>query len=131
VNSQTKYLIGYQRQLWEDFTIGFQYFGEYMHDYSEYRKNLPSGFPGEKRLHDLIALRLTQFLKHQTLRLSFFSFYSPTEDDYLLNPEIKYNFSDYLWAAAGANIFGGGEEWNQFGQMDKNDNIYTQIRYEF
>jgi len=130
-NSQTKYLIGYQRQLWEDFTIGFQYFGEYMHDYSEYRKNLPSGFPGEKRLHDLIALRLTQFLKHQTLRLSFFSFYSPTEDDYLLNPEIKYNFSDYLWAAAGANIFGGGEEWNQFGQMDKNDNIYTQIRYEF
>lgn len=130
-NSQTKYLIGYQRQLWEDFTIGLQYFGEYMHNNSEYNNNLPSGFPHEKKLHDLIALRLMQFLKHQTLRLSFFTFYSPAEGDYMLNPEIKYNFSDYLWAAAGANIFGGGDEWTQFGQLDRNDNIYTQIRYEF
>lgn len=130
-NSQTKYLIGYQRQLWEDFTIGLQYFGEYMHDYSEYKKNLPSGFPQEKKLHDLVTVRLTQFLEHQTLRLSFFSFYSPADSDYMLNPEIKYNFSDYVWAAAGANIFGGGDEWSQFGQLEENDNVYLQIRYEF
>ncbi|RJQ20551.1 MAG: hypothetical protein C4560_04955 [Nitrospiraceae bacterium] len=130
-NSQTKFLIGYQRQLWEDFTIGLQYFGEYMHDYSEYEKNLPSGFPQEKKYHDLASARLTQFLMHQTLRLSFFAFYSPSYEDYLLNPEIKYNFSDSVWAATGANIFGGGEEWDQFGQLDKNDNIYLQMRYEF
>lgn len=130
-NSQTKFLIGYQKQLWEDFTIGLQYFGEYMHDYSEYKKNLPSGFPEEKRYHDLASVRVTQFLIHQTLKLSLFSFYSPSDSDYLLNPEIKYNFSDSVWAAVGANIFGGGAEWNQFGQLDQNDNIYTQIRYEF
>jgi hypothetical protein len=130
-NSQTKFLIGYQKQLWEDFTIGLQYFGEYMHDYSEYKKNLPSGFPEEKRYHDLASVRVTQFLVHQTLKLSLFSFYSPSDRDYLLNPEIKYNFSDSVWAAFGANIFGGGAEWDQFGQLDQNDNIYTQIRYEF
>jgi hypothetical protein len=130
-NSQTKFLIGYQRQLWEDFTIGLQYFGEYMHDYSEYEKNLPSGFPQEKKLHDLASVRLTQFLIHQTLKLSLFSFYSPADKDYLLNPEIKYNFTDSVWASIGANIFGDGEEWNQFGQLDNNDNIYLQVRYEF
>ncbi|MBI4684398.1 MAG: hypothetical protein HY755_04280 [Nitrospirae bacterium] len=130
-NSQTRVLIGHQRQIWEDFTIGLQYYGEYMHDYSAYVKNLPSGFPKEKRLHDLASVRLTQFLIHQTLRLSFFSFWSPSDSDYLLNPEIKYNFSDHVWAAIGGNIFGGGEERNQFGQLDKNDNVYLQVRYEF
>ncbi len=130
-NSQSKFLIAYQRQMWEDFTIGLQYYDEYMHDYSEYKKNLPPGFPKEKKLHQLTTIRLTQFLRHQTLRLSFFSFYSPSDGDYLLNPEIKYNLSDYVWAAVGANIFGGGEAWNQFGQLRKNDNLYVQIRYEF
>lgn len=130
-NSHSRYLIGYQRQMWEDFTIGLQYYGEYMHDYSEYEKNLPSGFPQEKRYHDLVSARLTQFLIHQTLKLSFFVFYNPSYKDYLLNPEVKYNFTDSVWAAVGANIFGGGEKWNQFGQLDKNDNIYLQLRYEF
>jgi hypothetical protein len=130
-NSQTKFLVGYQRQIWEDFTVGLQYYGEYMHDYSEYERNLPAGFPKERKLHQLVTLRLTQFLIHQTLRLSFFSFWSPSDGDYMLNPEIKYNFSDQIWAAIGANIFGGGEDWSQFGQLDKNDNVYLQLRYEF
>ncbi len=130
-NSQTKFLVGYQRQLWEDFTIGLQYYGEYMHDYSEYKKNHPAGLPIDKRFYQLSTIRLTQFLMHQTMRLSFFSFYSPSDGDYMLNPEIKYNFSDHIWAAVGGNIFGEGERWSQFGQLDKNDNIYLQLRYEF
>jgi hypothetical protein len=130
-NSQTRFLIGYQRQIWEDFTIGIQYYGEYMHNYSTYVRNLPPGFPQERRFHELTTIRLTQFLMHQTLRLSFFAFYSPSDGDYMLNPEIKYNFSDHVWSAMGANIFGGGKASSQFGQFDKNDNIYVQVRYEF
>lgn len=130
-NSRTKFLIGYQRQLWEDFTVGLQYYGEYMHDYSEYARNLPPGFPKEKRLQDLVTVRLTQFLKHQTLRLSFFSFYSPSDGDYFLNPEIKYSFTDHIWGAIGGIIFGGSEARFQFGQFDRNDNLYIQVRYEF
>lgn len=130
-NSQGRFLIGYQRQIWEDFTAGLQYYGEYMHDYSEYDDNLPAGFPQEKKFYDLTSARLTQFLIHQTLRLSFFAFYSPAYEDYMLNPEVKYNFTDSVWAAAGANVFGGGDEWDQFGSLDKNDNVYLQVRYEF
>lgn len=130
-NSRSKFLIGYQRQLWEDFTLGIQYYGEYMHDYSAYERNLPLGFPKERKLRDLFAVRLTQFLRHQTLRLSFFSFYSPSDGDYLLNPEIKYSFTDHVWAATGAVFFGGDESRLQFGHMDKNDNVYLQVRYEF
>lgn len=130
-NSQTRFLVGYQRQLWEDFTIGVQYYAEYMHDYTAYKNSLPSGFPQERRLHELVSIRLTQFHFHQTLKLSWFTFWSPSDNDYLLNPEVKYNFTDHIWAAVGANIFGGGEKRGQFGQLDKNDNIYLQVRYEF
>jgi len=130
-NSQTRFLVGYQRQMWEDFTLGLQYYVEYMHEYSAYVSNQPSGFPKDRKYHDLTAVRLTQFLMHQTMRLSFFAFYSPSVGDYLLNPEIKYNFTDHIWAAIGAMSFGGGETWSQFGQLDKNDNVYLQVRYEF
>jgi hypothetical protein len=130
-NSQMRYLIGYQRQLWEDFTVGLQYYGEYMQDYSAYVQNLPSGFPQEKCLNQLTSIRLTQFMIHQTLRLSFFAFYGLSDRDYMLNPEVKYNITDSIWIALGGNVFGGGNPWNRFGQFAKNDNIYTQVRYEF
>lgn len=130
-NSQTRYLIGYQRQLWEDFTLGLQYYGEYMQDYSAYIQNLPAGFPQEKHLHQLATMRLTQFLMNQTLRLSFFTFYGLSDGDYMLNPEVKYNLTDAIWLAMGGNVFGGGKPWSQFGQFAKNDNVYTQMRYEF
>ncbi|TAN45160.1 MAG: hypothetical protein EPN22_03965 [Nitrospirae bacterium] len=130
-NPQTRFLIGYQKQLWEDFTAGFQYYTEYMRRYEEYVKNLPAGFPKERRVHELATIRLTQMLMHQTLRLSLFSIYSPSDGDHLLNPEVKYNFSDNVWAALGANFFGGGERRNQFGQLARNDNAYIQVRYEF
>ncbi|MCC6345722.1 MAG: hypothetical protein IT388_00890 [Nitrospirales bacterium] len=130
-NSQARFLLGYQRQLWEDGTLGLQYYAEYMRDHSAYEETLPPGFPKERKIRHLTSARFTQFFLHQTLRLSFFSFYSPTEGDYLLNPEAKYNFTDRIWAALGVMAFGGGEPWSQFGQLDRNDNLYLQMRYEF
>lgn len=129
-NSQVRWLLGYQRQLWEDFTVGCQYYGERMLDYGSYTATLPAGMPGERRLHNLVSLRLTQLLLHQTLKLSFFAFLDPDAGDYLLNPELKYNFTDRVWGALGGNFFGGGEAWGQFGQLERNDNLYLQMRYE-
>jgi hypothetical protein len=68
---------------------------------------------------------------HQTLRLSFFAFYGLSDRDYMLNPEVKYNLTDSVWIALGGNVFGGEKKYTQFGQFAKNDNVYTQIRYEF
>jgi hypothetical protein len=130
-NSQAKYLIGYQGQLWEDFTYGVQYYGEYLQDYAAYVQNQPPGFPLQKRGYQLTSIRLTQFMIHQTLRLSFFAFYGLSDGDYLLNPEVKYNLTDSIWVAIGGTVFGGGEETTQFGQFAEDDNVYSQVRYEF
>ena len=67
---------------------------------------------------------------HQALRLSLFVFYSPSDEDYMLNPEVKYKFTDKVWAAVGGNVF-DGNSGGRFGQLDKNDNAYLQMRYEF
>ena len=108
-----------------------QYYARYRHDSDAYKESLPAGFTMEEQCQELMTVRLTQQLSHQTMRLSFFAFWSLSDNDYMLIPEIKYNFTDHMWAAAGANIFGGGQEWNQFGSLDSNDNIYVQMRYEF
>ena len=130
-NSMVKYLAGYQQQLWSEFTAGVQYYGEYLLDYAPYRDTLPSGFPAQDRLRQLLTLRLTQFFHYQTLRLSLFSFYSPTDEDYNFIPEVRYSFTDALWGAVGANFFGGKKQTTFFGQLDKNDNLYVTMRYEF
>lgn len=130
-NSMLKYLAGYQRQFRTDFTAAFQYYGEYLSDYGPYRAALPGGLPVQDRLGQLLTFRLTQLLRYQTLRLSLFAFYSPTDEDYYLIPEVRYSFTDALWGAVGANVFGGGKNTTPFGQLDKNDNVYVIARYEF
>jgi hypothetical protein len=130
-NSSSRLMLTYKRQLMEDFSIGLQYYIEYMQKYPRYETTLPAGYAKRDRLYQLTTMRLTRMLLHQNLTLSLFVFYSPSDGDYMLNPEGKYKFTDNIWAAVGANVFGGGKEWSQFGQLDKNDNMYLQARYEF
>ncbi len=130
-NPQTKFLVGYSRQIWEDFTMGLQYYLEYMHHHGEFIQSLPTGFPGQDRIRELITLRLTQLYYYQTLRFSLFVFYSPTDDDYYLIPEVRYNINDAMSVTGGLNIFDGKHAATFFGQFDKDDNIYTYVRYEF
>lgn len=130
-NSQVRLLVGYQIQVWEEGTLGLQYYTEIMQKYDAYSQTLPSGFPGEERTTGYLTVRVTQFFRNQTLRLSWFSFVSPDEGDYLLNPEITYHFTDQIWGAAGLMVFDGGDPWSRFGQLDDNDHGYVQVRYEW
>ena len=130
-NSKWKFLAGYRKDMGGDFTVGVQYYSEIMDNYSSYEDNLPSASPKEDRVRDYATLRLTKMLMYQNLRLSLFGIYSPSDKDYLVNPEGSYKLSDELSVTLGSNVFGGQENFTQFGQLDKNDNLYTNLRYEF
>ncbi len=130
-NSSFRYLVGYQQQPWEDFTVGLQYYGELMFHYDAYRATLPSGFPAQDRHRQLMTLRLMQLFWNQTLRVGVFAFFSPTDQDYYLIPEIRYSFNDNLWISVTGNIFGGRHATTFFGQFDANDNLAVTARYEF
>lgn len=129
-NSQSRLLIGYQIQPIEDLSLGFQYYTEYMHDYGAYRAALPAGFPVDERWSHTVTARLTQLFLHQTLRLSMYALYNASNDDHFVNPELRYSFTDRVWGAVGANLF-GSKPWGQFGQLARDDNVYLQVRYEF
>lgn len=130
-NSQTRFLAGYQRALGQNLTLGVQYYGERIQNYDRYVDNLPSQFPGREELRHTLSLRVNRLLKYQTVQLSFFTFYSPNENDYYVNPEIRYEFGDGVWVAAGGNILGGEKDHTFFGQFEKNDNGYFVLRYAF
>lgn len=129
-NSQLRFLGGYQRQLWEDGTLGVQYYLEIMQDYTAYKQSWPAGLPRQRNLRDVVTLRFEQFFAHQTWRLSVMGFYSPADADFLLQPALSYKFSDRLSGAIGANIFGGRDRWTMFGQFNKNDNVYGSVRFD-
>ena len=130
-NSQTRFLVGYQKQLWPEFTLGAQYYVEVMDDFDAYKRSLPAGFARTAKYWDIVTVRLTQFLGHQTWKLSLFAYYSPADNDYLLQPQLSYKASDDLSVALGGNVFGGEKRTTFFGQFDQDDNAYLNLRYDF
>lgn len=128
-NSQTRLLVAWQTQPWEDFSLNLQYYAERMHDYAAYRAALPVGFPAERHTNHTVGFRATHLFLHQTLRLSVYASRANNGDAFI-NPELLYSFSDRVWGAFGANVF-DGKPWGQFGQLSRDDNLYLQLRYEF
>ena len=104
-NSSLKYLIGYEEQPWGDFTVRAQYFLEQMLDFHAYQTFLPAGAPKRKEFRHLLFLRLTQFLRYQTVGLSLVALYSPSDEDGDLNPQLSYKITDQWSIALGANFF--------------------------
>ena len=129
-NSQMRLLAAYQIQPKEDLSLGLQYYAEHMYDYDAYLAALPTSFPADKRWSHAVTARLTQFFLHQTLRFSAYASYNASNGDRFVNPELRYSFTDKVWGALGANLF-GGKPWGQFGQLSRDDHLYLQVRYEF
>jgi hypothetical protein len=86
--------------------------------------------PADKRWNHTLGLRATQSLLHQTLRLPIYASRDASNDDYFISPELRYSFTDRIWGALGANVF-GGKPRGPFGQLARDDNLYLQLRYEF
>ena len=130
-NSQSRFLVGYQRQMAEDLHLDVQYYAEIMSKHSGYLKTLPPGFPAGDELRDIITIRLEQFLEYHTWKLTLFTFYGRTDEDYLVQPQMTHNISDDLSLTLGGNIFGGRDETTFLAQFDRDDNAYLSARFDF
>jgi len=129
-NSEMRYLIGYTQDLARNFNTSLQYYVEHMLNYSNYTSNLSGGHARDRDRH-VITLQLTKLLMNQNLELSFASYYSPSDEDAYLRPNIRYKYTDKIIMEAGANIFVGDAPYTFFGQFEKNTNIYVAVRYSF
>ena len=130
-NSEWRFLIGYEQELWPEITANVQYYQEWLQDYDAYVSNLPSGISARDEHRHLITLRLTQLLMNQNLTLSLFTFYSPSDEDAYLRPNVSYKLDDHWTASVGGNVFLGKKQHTFFGQFEDNSNIYASLRYGF
>ncbi|WP_321329839.1 hypothetical protein [uncultured Ilyobacter sp.] len=132
-NSYLKFLLGYKREAGRDFTVGIQYYLEHMMDYDNYRESLPDSFSQYTRHKNrsMFALRLSKLVMQQKLKYELFTFYSPTDEDGYINPDILYKWTDDLSTSLGMNIFYGKDFHTDFAQLKDNTNIYLRIRYSF
>ena len=127
-NSQLRGLVGYERELFRNFTAGIQYYVEWTLDYDRLiaGSSWPQFEPPERR--HLFTTRLTRRLLQQTLTLSLFVFAAPWDGDGYLKPELTYNWTDALTVSGGANILLGPDP-TFFGQLENNSNVFARIRY--
>ena len=124
-NSTMRYFAGYERQVATDFNATLQYYGEWLqhHDLAA---------PGTDEYYHLLTLRLEKLALYQTLRLSLFSFWSPTDEDAYLRPIVAYNLSDDVKVTFGGNVFLAGKEGRgTFGPFEQDDNVYVRLRASF
>ncbi|MGM0540278.1 MAG: hypothetical protein ACQERT_13895 [Thermodesulfobacteriota bacterium] len=130
-NSELRLLAGYEQELAHELTGSVQYYLEHMLDYGSYRDALPAGMEARDEDRQVITLRLTKLLLNQDLTLSLFTFYSPTDQDIYIRPNVSYEWTDSWTVEAGGNIFQGEQEWTFFGQFEDNSNLYAAVRYSF
>jgi len=130
-NSFFKFLAGYSQDMGNDLRLGFQYLFEQRLDYASYKDNLLAADYVFDEYRHLLTQRLTKQFLSQTLTVSLFNFYSPSDKDGYARPSVSYDVSDQLKVTVGANIPWGEDVTTEFGQMRRNKNIYVRIKYSF
>lgn len=139
-NSETRGLVGFERQWWSDFTGGMQFYWEGMQDHDRTAEALDGAIamgadPKDLYLKDenrtLLTVRLQQFMKYQTVNATLFGYYSPSDEDAYVRLSVAYDYSDQLKLTVGSNLFTGDDERTMFGMNENNDNVYARVRFSF
>ncbi len=130
-NSELRFLVGYEREVARNLTMGWQYYLEYMMQYDEYQDNLPAGSHSRDEDRHVITFDVTQLLWNQNLELSMFSFYSPSDNDMYLRPKVEYQVDDNWSVEVGGNIFAGEHRYTFFNQFRDNTNVFAAVRFGF
>jgi hypothetical protein len=102
----------------------------WIQDYDELIGNSPEPEFEPPEADHTFTIRLSWLLRQQTLLLSLFTFYSPSEDDAYLRPVIEYDWSDAVKLTLGGNVLLGPDK-SFFGQLENNTNVYARVRYSF
>jgi len=135
-NSQDRWLVGYEHEIWPDATLAIQLYGERMLDYPAYFRAAQAAFaagqgPKPLKRHRLFAtLNLRAQWLNQTLTTSLFVM-AIQHGGRMFNPELSYAVNDALTVSAGAHVFTKGPDSWLLGMMKHDDNAYLWARWSF
>ncbi len=132
-NSEARFLLGYEQEIVQNFSIGVQYYVEWMQDYNGYvsaQEQIGARVIRNEVRHTLTN-RLTLMTHQQNVTWSLFTFFSPSDLDAYFRPSVSYKVTDAWLLETGGNFFVGKHEYSFFGQFVNNNNVYAAIRYSF
>ncbi|MFH1687546.1 MAG: hypothetical protein ABIE70_08500 [bacterium] len=131
-NSSVTGMIGFERQVATNLTANLQWQTDHMIDHKAYAEQRQGAqmFARDEQRH-LVTSRVTKLLMDETLTLSAFVFFSPSDEDMYGRFSAGYKYSDELTLALGVNVFDGSSEATDFGQFQLNDNVYAKMTYGF
>ena len=130
-NSSMNGLLGFERQVAANLTANIQWQADYMLDYDTFASQQRPGVFIRDETRHLLTSRITKLLNSELITLSAFVFYSPSDGDAYVRLSASYRYTDEVTLAAGGNIFTGRHDNTEFGQFQKNDNVYLKMTYGF
>ena len=130
-NSQVRGFVGLEKSLGNDWTVGGQYYAEYMLHYNRYRDGLPTGAPIFDQVRSTVTGRVTKFMSNQTVTVSLFGYWGVSDDDWHVRPSVGYKLTDAVNWTIGGSLIGGNRPYTTFGQFRNNSNLFTRLRYSF
>lgn len=136
-NSQYRYMVGYEREVATDVTLGLQWYGEVMNNHASYLAAAEPAFQaglGPKPLpahRKIVTANLRALWMNQTLTTSMFFMGIGDAGGRMLNPDVHYAVTDSFSVNAGGHAFWGGHGTGMLGTMKHDDNIYMNLKWTF
>lgn len=130
-NSSMSAMLGFERQIATNLTANLQWQVTKLQDYDIFESQQIPGSHYQDEIKHLVTSRWTKMLKDETVMLSGFIFYSPSDEDMYLRFSAEYKYSDEITLTFGGNVFDGTYANTDFGQSALNDNLYTKMTYNF
>lgn len=136
-NSQYRYLVGYEREVMTDVTLGLQWYGEVMKNHAAYLAAAqpafqaglgPEPLPSHRKI---VTANLRALWMNQTLTTSLFFMGVGDGGGRMVNPDIHYAVTDEFSVNVGGHVFRGGPDSWMLGMMKHNDNVYMNAKWMF
>lgn len=130
-NSLWKGLLGYSHELWNEATLGIQYYVEQDQHWSRHLERLPPDAYRRQQTRETWTMRLSQALFDQTVQASLMVFHSPDDRDTHWRPRVSWKVTDAWELSAGANHFAGEDPHTRFGQFKRASNVFMAVKSWF
>ena len=130
-NSQSRWLVGYERELVKNLTGSAQLYLERISNSDALKASslTPEFDPNKSRV--LFTQRLMYRALQQTLTLNAFNFYSTSDEDGYLKLSADYSPVDQWQLSGGFNVFYGKQRFSFFNQFEDASNAFVRFKYYY
>ena len=128
-NSESHYLVGFEKELIKNWTLGIQYYSRHAKDVSAASDEYDNQQNRVKK--NMLTARLTHSGFDGKWVNSIFLFHSTDVRDNYLKMKSQYRVNDRWSHEFGVNIFDSESTTLQWGQFELNSNAYLRVKYQF